>query len=144
MFSNMLSGLKRFWTALGILTLASGMVCIFMPHPLSLALAQSSLSGGGQLGSIRACGTLAACGSTAPTNVKVIYGSAALVTGTPSTVTITGLPFTSSSSYNCTATENGSALATPLSISSYISGASFTISGAATDTDVVNYICAGT
>src|SRR5271156_2619206 len=143
MFSNMLSGLKRFWTALGILTLASGFVCFFLPHPLPLVLAQSSLSGGGQLGSIRACGTAAACGSTAPTNVKVIYGSAALVTGTPSTVTITGLPFTSASSYNCTATEQGSAITTPVTISAYVSGASFTITGGSTDTDPVGYICAG-
>lgn len=105
---------------------------------------QSSMSGGGQLGAIRGCGTSAACAGTLPTNVKLVYGSAALVTGTPSTVTITGLPFASSSSYNCTATENGASLTTPLSISSYVSGASFTISGGVTDTDVVNYVCAGT
>jgi hypothetical protein len=105
---------------------------------------QSSMSGGGQLGTIRACGSSAACAATAPAGVKIVYGSAALVTGTPSTVTITGLPFTSSSSYNCTATENGASLTTPLSISSYVSGASFTISGGATDTDVVNFVCVGT
>lgn len=139
MFGGMM---RRFWPILGFCTLLA--ILVTSTYPRWFVLAQSNMSGGGQLGSIRACGASAACAATTPAGVKIVYGSAALVTGTPSTVTITGLPFTSASSYNCTATENGSALATPLSISSYVSGASFTISGAATDTDVVNYVCAGT
>jgi hypothetical protein len=97
-------------------------------------------------GPVQYCGTTSACSATAQLLTRIVYGSAALVTGTPSSVTISGISpaFTSATSYRCTATEQGSSITTPVTISSYVSSSSFTISGGATDTDIVSYVCVGT
>ena len=91
------------------------------------------------------CGTAAACSATnISTTLKIVKGSAPLVSGTPSTVTISGISpaFTSSSSYVCTLTDATTATNNLLKVAN-VSGSSFTITGPNTLTDVINYICAG-
>ena len=99
----------------------------------------------GNLPAMSACGTTSTCANTAiSTNAKIIIGSAPLVTGAPSTVTITGISpaFTSSTSYVCTIAGQSSATTGLYSVAN-VSGSSFTITGPASTTTVVNYICAG-
>jgi hypothetical protein len=93
---------------------------------------------------IQFCGTAAACSATAQTGAQTVYGSVALSSGTPSTATITGISpaFTSSSTYICTVTAQSGAATALLSVAN-VSGSSFTITGPATDTRVVNYQCTG-
>jgi hypothetical protein len=92
--------------------------------------------------SVQNCGTLAACGHTALTGAQIVIGSAALVSASPSTVTITGISpaFTSATSYVCTATDRTSASALKVV---NVSGSSFTITGPNTVSDVVNFNCSG-
>jgi hypothetical protein len=91
---------------------------------------------------VQACGTVAACSATAMTGAQIVQGSAALASGTPSTVTITGISpaFTSTSTYNCMVADQtaGSAL-----FYTKVSGSSITITGPNTVTDTVSFICAG-
>jgi hypothetical protein len=90
------------------------------------------------------CGTTSSCSATAETSPQIVYGSAPLVTGTPSTVTITGISpaFTSSTSYKCTVSDSTS-VANALFQVTYVSGSSFTITGGNALTDTVAYICVG-
>jgi hypothetical protein len=91
----------------------------------------------------QACGTTSSCSHTAKTNGKIVYGSAPLVTGTPSTVTISGIsPAFSDTTYICTVTNATSAIANLLSVT-VVSSSSFTITGPAANTNVINYICVG-
>lgn len=89
------------------------------------------------------CGTTTTCANTAKTSAIIVYGTVALSSGTPSTATLTSLPFTNSTSYVCTAVEQTSATGNLLKVAN-VSGASTVITGPATVTDVVNYICVGT
>ena len=91
-----------------------------------------------------ACGTTSSCAATAAPLTHVVFGSAPLVSGTPSTVTITGISpaFTSTSSYVCTVS-NETTAADGLKWSA-VSGSSITITGPNTVTDTVSYICTGT
>lgn len=93
---------------------------------------------------VQACGTTSTCSATAMTSGQIVQGSAALVSGTPSTVTITGISpaFTSTATYNCTATEITNPANNLLSVAK-VSGSSITITGPNTLTDVVGFICAG-
>lgn len=94
------------------------------------------------------CGTVAAC-ATAPSSpaVKVIYGTVALSSASPSAATVTGISpaFTSSSSYVCAvapvgadATIAGAGVAV-----SNVSSTSFTVTGQNSVSTVINYVCAG-
>jgi hypothetical protein len=89
------------------------------------------------------CGTAAACSATAEPNMKVVFGSAPLSSGVPSTVTITGISpaFTATADYVCTVSAPGSTAATALLGVSNVSASSFTITGPASVTTVVSYIC---
>jgi len=126
---------KNFFSVVFLLVLVFGLSAMMQVN-----------TGGPAVGYATSCGSTSTCAATVQNNIKIIHGSAALVSGTPSTVTISGISpaFTSTTSYHCTATEQGSAITTPVTISSYVSGSSFTITGGATDSDVVSYICAGT
>lgn len=90
------------------------------------------------------CGTTSACGHTAQVTAQIVYGSAPLVTGTPSTVTISGISpaFTSTSSYNCTVTAQSGAATALISVAN-ASSSSFTITGPTGVTTVINYVCVG-
>lgn len=92
---------------------------------------------------IQYCGTTTTCANTAQTGVLVVYGTVALSSGTPSTATITALPFTSSSTYVCTGTEATNAIGNLIKFAN-ASGASTVITGPATVTDVIGYHCIGT
>jgi trimeric autotransporter adhesin len=115
---------------------------------ISTTLADGTAGGtltAGNLPAMSACGTTSTCANTAiSTNAKLIIGSAPLVSGTPSAVTISGISpaFTSSTSYKCTVSDQ-TAVATALFSVTYVSGSSFTITGGTALTDTVGYICAG-
>ena len=99
----------------------------------------------GNIPAMQSCGTTSSCAATAiATTARIVYGSAPLVSGTPSTVTITGISpaFSSSSSYVCSATDVTAATSNLLSVAN-VSGSSFTITGPATNTNTINYICVG-
>lgn len=93
---------------------------------------------------IQFCGTTTSCSATRQTSPKTVYGSAALVTGTPSTAAITGISpaFTSSTSFVCTVAGRAGATSGLYSVAN-VSGSAFTITGPAATTTVINYICVG-
>lgn len=88
------------------------------------------------------CGTTSTCAGTRNKG-HIVTGSAPLVSGTPSTVTITGLTpaFTSSSTFVCTVT-NATTQANPLKVVN-ASGSSIIITGPNSVTDTANFICGG-
>ncbi len=91
------------------------------------------------------CATTSSCSHTdISTSLKIVQGSVPLVTGTPSAATITGISpaFTSTATYNCTATEITDATKNLLKITK-VSGSSFTITGPDSITDTVGYVCVG-
>lgn len=91
------------------------------------------------------CGTTTTCSATnTSSTIKVVTGSATLNGATPGLATITGFSpaFTSSSSYVCTVSTQ-TTVANGKKVTN-VSASSITITGAAGDSDVVNYICAGT
>ena len=94
--------------------------------------------------SVQSCGTTSTCSQTALSSPQIVTGSVALVSGTPSTATITGISpaFTSASTYFCTLGAQSSATGALLSVAN-VSGSSFTITGPAAVTTVINYLCAG-
>lgn len=94
---------------------------------------------------VQFCGTTTSCSATSQVNAKIVYGSVALSSGAPSTAVVTGISpaFTSTSSFVCTATQGSSATGNLIKIVN-TSSSSITITGPATVTDVVGYICVGT
>lgn len=90
---------------------------------------------------IEDCGTTAACAQTVLSTPFYVKGTASLVSGSPSTVTITGLPFSSSTSYVCTANDRTTAANGVKMVPS--SGSQAVITGPNTVTDGVGYICGG-
>jgi hypothetical protein len=88
------------------------------------------------------CGTSVACANTVVATPIEVFGTAPLSSGAPSTATLTGLPFTSSTSYVCTVTDNTSATGALLKVVN-ASGASTVITGPTTVTDVIGYACIG-
>ncbi len=91
------------------------------------------------------CATTSTCSNTAlGTTARIFFGSAPLVSGTPSAVTITGISpaFTSSSTYVCTVTDATTATNNLLKVVN-VSGSSFTITGPNTLTDTINFQCTG-
>lgn len=89
------------------------------------------------------CGTVVACAGTVTTSPIVVYGSAPFSSASPSTITLTGLPFTSTTSYVCTVANATSAAHTAVDVIN-ASASSTVITGPNTITDTMNYICAGT
>lgn len=111
----------------------------------SATVALSTKAGG--FGSASPCGTTGTCTANAATsNVMVKYGSVALSSASPSVATVSGLPFTSSASYFCTATPTGNtaAIAAGGVAITYVDGGSFTLTGPNTVTTVINFVCIGT
>jgi hypothetical protein len=83
-------------------------------------------------------------GGSQLTNAHTVMSDAVLVSGTPSTVTVTlsgSAAFTSSGSYRCGYTNQTTAVNTVKF--TYTSGSSFTITGPNTVTDTIGYICIG-
>jgi hypothetical protein len=100
-------------------------------------------SGTVSFAAVESCGTTTTCSATVQTKPFLVYGTVPLTSGTPSKATITGLPFTSASSYVCTATENTTAGNNLLKIVN-TGGTSTVISGPNSVTDTINYQCVGT
>jgi hypothetical protein len=94
------------------------------------------------VGTAQNCGTTATCANTAVNNLIFIIGTVSLVSGTPSIATITGLPYTSTTSYVCTA-NNATTAANSLKVAN-ASASSTVITGPNTVTDSVGYECKGT
>lgn len=92
---------------------------------------------------VQDCGSTTTC-SAAQNTVKIVRGTVALSSGTPSTATVTGFSpaFSGTNTYNCTVT-NETTQANPLKYSR-ASSSSITITGPNTVTDTVSYICIGT
>lgn len=90
------------------------------------------------------CGTTSTCAPSILTSPQIVFGSAPLVSGSPSTVTIGSISpaFTSTSSFRCTVSGQTGA-ATGLYSVANVSGSSITITGPNANTTVVNYICVG-
>lgn len=97
--------------------------------------------------SVFECGTTTTCANTANNSDHIIHGNVALSSASPSTATIASISpaFTSTATYNCTATPEGTtaAIAAGGIAISKISGSSFTLTGPNTVTTVVDYTCTG-
>jgi len=104
---------------------------------------QSGVGGGSGVSSTIFCGTTVACAGTTQGGVKLTYGRATLNGGTPATATLTGLPYTSSASYSCVATDDNATTLSPIAVT-YSSGSSAVLTGGTASTDVISYICSGT
>lgn len=92
------------------------------------------------------CGTTVACSATISNNQIVAFGSAPLSSASPSTASITGLPFTGSATYWCQATPEGTTAAVAAGgVAINKTGAStMTLTGPNTVTTVIDYTCYGT
>ena len=105
--------------------------------------AQSGLQQNGTALAIN-CGTTTSCANTAAPLAHIVYGSAPLVSGTPSTAVVTGISpaFTSTTSFACSADEATTAANGVKIVNT--STSSITITGPNTVTDTISYICIGT
>jgi len=94
---------------------------------------------------MEACGTTTTCGKTTQLNPIVVSGTVPLSSGTPSTATLTALPFTSNTSYVCTASPEGgtAAIAAGGVAITKSSGSQVVFTGPNTVTTVIDYICIG-
>lgn len=143
------SGLQTFSNGIATTTLsASGQITSTLASgtaPLVIASTTTvpnlTLSNHAQM---QFCGTTVSCSHTALTTSQVVFGTAPLSSGTPSTAVITGISpaFTSATSYKCLASDV-TTITNNVVVVTYSSGSSFTINGPATNTDTVEYICAG-
>jgi hypothetical protein len=90
------------------------------------------------------CGSHAACSNSAIVGGQIVFGSVVLVSGSPSTSTVTGIspPFSSPASYTCVVTNATTAKNNSLQVANR-SGSSFTITGPDATTDRINYQCVG-
>lgn len=93
------------------------------------------------------CGTTATCAATVEsTAIKIVTGSVALSSGTPSTAAVTGMSpaFTSTTSYTCVA-QDATTVATNVGVltAGYVSGSAVTFTGPNTNTDTIRYTCIG-
>jgi hypothetical protein len=132
-----IQGNVTFTGAFNTIFTVTAQTALTLPTSGTLAVAGASPS-------VQFCGTTSSCSATSQTNAQVVYGSVPLVSGTPSTATVTGISpaFTSSTSYKCQVTAQSSASTALLSVAN-VSGSSFTITGPATATTVINYACTG-
>jgi hypothetical protein len=95
----------------------------------------------------QSCGTTATCANTGVGAAGLIeaYGTVALSSASPSIASITQLPFTTSTSYVCTATPEGTTAAVAaggIAINK-TSGTAMTLTGPNTVTTVIDYRCIG-
>jgi hypothetical protein len=87
------------------------------------------------------CGTTSTCSAARKTAALIVRGSVAFPTA--ATVTVTSLPFTSSSSYSCTAGDQTDP-AGVINATTYTSGSSVTFTETnGGNTDTIRYICVG-
>jgi hypothetical protein len=92
----------------------------------------------GAIPAVTSCGITSTCSGTTQYTPKIVYGTVPLTAGT---VIVTGLPFTSTTSFVCTPSRS---VTTGLTVTNS-SASSVTFSRAVnTDTDTVSYICVGT
>lgn len=101
----------------------------------------------GGLASAADCGTTTTCSAAAAVaNLQERWGTVALSSATPSVATVTGLTFTSNTSYVCTATPEGTtaAIAGNGIAVSRTSGTTLVLTGPDSVTTVVHYRCIGT
>lgn len=124
------------WICIGMIS--AGLAWI-VSHPVR---AQSQITPPIPVSVVESCGTTVACAGTVTLNVKLVYGSAPLTSGSPSTATLTGLPFTSATTYSCAGTDATTATNNLIKFAN-ASGASTVITGPATVTDSISYICTG-
>lgn len=102
-------------------------------------------SGTVSLLSAASCGTTTTCANTDySSSARIVRGTVVLSSGTPSTAVITGISpaFTSTTSFNCVLTNMSDATNNLLSVAN-TSTSSITITGPATNTDTISYICTG-
>ena len=101
---------------------------------------------------VTSCGTAAAgsaavcAGSTIKAASKMVVGTSALLSASPSAVTITAMPaFTSATSYTCTLTPTGATAAIAAGGLAFtgVSATSFTVTGPNTVTTPFSYLCVG-
>jgi hypothetical protein len=93
---------------------------------------------------VQDCGTTSTCAATdISATAHIVKGSVALVSGTPSTATVTGFSpfFSSTSSFVCTAS-NATTQTNAIKVVN-ASTSSITLTGPNTVTDTVNYSCIG-
>lgn len=93
------------------------------------------------------CGTTTTCAATsAGPGIFEVTGSVALTSASPSQATVIGLPFTSTSSYFCTAIPVGTtaAIAAAGVAVSLVGSSTITLTGPNTVTTVIHYHCTGT
>lgn len=89
------------------------------------------------------CGTTTACAATSISNIKLVAGTVALGSASPSTATVTALPFTTTS-FTCTASPAGNTAAIAAGgVAITYSTNTVTFTGPNTVTTVINYICMG-
>lgn len=94
------------------------------------------------------CGTTTTCANTSELGtLRVVHGSVALTSASPSQAVVTGISpaFTSTSTYTCTASPEGTTAAvaaTGIAVSK-TSSSSITLTGPNTVTTVVDYTCFG-
>ncbi len=93
------------------------------------------------------CGTTTTCAHTSiGSTLKIVTGSAALASGSPSIAAVTGMSpaFTAAGDYSCTAQDTADQTV-PIGVLSagYVSGSAVTFTGPNTVTDVIRYICIG-
>jgi hypothetical protein len=98
-------------------------------------------------GTAQSCATTTTCSHTDESAVlKIVIGSAALVSGSPSTAAVTGISpaFTSASTFHCTASD-ATTIANNVGVltAGYVSGSAVTFTGPNTVTDSVHYVCVG-
>src|SRR5438445_8816894 len=134
--------MKRDLLPVAVLMVIVAIVCAFMW--MSETRARASLPAGSPLAGVVTCGTTATCVPAAVLGGTVVMGSVALTSGTPSTATVTGISpaFTGTTSYVCVGTDATDATKNLIKIVN-VSATSFTITGPATVTDTVNYVCVG-
>lgn len=89
------------------------------------------------------CGATSTCTPTVVGQYKVVIGTVALGSASPSTVTVTALPFTTTS-FVCTASPTGNTAAIAAGgVAITYSTNTVTFTGPNTVTTVINYICIG-
>jgi hypothetical protein len=91
---------------------------------------------------VELCGTTSVCGQTIQVAPVLVYGTVALSSGTPSTATLSALPFTGSTTYVCVGTDQTNAANNLIKFAN-ASASSSVITGPNTITDVIGYQCVG-
>lgn len=91
------------------------------------------------------CGTVVACADATQHSPIVAYGSVPLTSASPSTASVTTLTFSSSTSYRCTATPEGTtaAIAAGGVAINRTSGTTMTLTGPNTVTTIIDFVCWG-